>query len=532
MHKSISRPTRRYLSHAITLALLASNSAFAAEFVVQTNGDAGGGIPVLASGNTYTIDTLRSAIEQAESGAFPNADTINFASTLTMGGPVTISLTTVGDTFTIFGLISDSAFGISTDITIQGTGTAADIALDAGALRHFQVNNTGILQIGSLTLSGGSTPQNSSGRGGALLVGTGGDLTLNNSVITGNIAHTGGGVNVEPGGTATIRRSEFRSNSTTGTFGNGTGGAIFARGTTEVIDCTIEQNTANYSGGGIFSSGMLTITGTTLSNNTAQKGGGGLAGNNEANIQLLNSTLSGNSTPSSGGGIKTAGVSLSLINSTIIQNSATAGGGISDGGYSGITLHNTLVAGNTIADGAEQNDLSAVVDATSSNNLIGVETTSFTGISDGVNGNQIGTLAMPLDPVIGSLQNNGGPTLTHKPLFHSPLIDAGDNASATALTTDQRGLDRVVNATVDIGAVETGPDFCEIGPVTFTGPQTLSGSPTYLSESTLGTSGDVTVSDSGIITFVANNSIELGNGFSVTPGGQITMRIKPVSCTP
>jgi hypothetical protein len=55
-------------------------------------------------------------------------------------------------------------------------------------------------------------------------------------------------------------------------------------------------------------------------------------------------------------------------------------------------------------------------------------------------------------PVLGSLANNGGSTWTHTPLPGSPAINAGDNASAT--DTDQRGLPRIAEALVDIGAVE------------------------------------------------------------------------------
>jgi hypothetical protein len=49
---------------------------------------------------------------------------------------------------------------------------------------------------------------------------------------------------------------------------------------------------------------------------------------------------------------------------------------------------------------------------------------------------------------------NGGPTPTLLPLPISPVIDAGDPAFAPPPTEDQRGLPRVINVTIDIGAVE------------------------------------------------------------------------------
>src|SRR5262249_38511430 len=75
-----------------------------------------------------------------------------------------------------------------------------------------------------------------------------------------------------------------------------------------------------------------------------------------------------------------------------------------------------------------------------------------------------GSLASPLDPMLGPLQNNGGSTSTEAPLPGSPVIDAGDAAvdPATDPVTgapllDQRGGLRVVGGNVDAGAVEFQP---------------------------------------------------------------------------
>ena len=55
---------------------------------------------------------------------------------------------------------------------------------------------------------------------------------------------------------------------------------------------------------------------------------------------------------------------------------------------------------------------------------------------------------------LGPLANNGGPTQTHDLLTGSAALNAGDAAFAGDPTTDQRGLPRVANARIDIGAVE------------------------------------------------------------------------------
>jgi hypothetical protein len=62
-----------------------------------------------------------------------------------------------------------------------------------------------------------------------------------------------------------------------------------------------------------------------------------------------------------------------------------------------------------------------------------------------------GTTDNPLNPQLGSLANNGGPTLTHALLAGSPAIDKGNSFGAT---TDQRGVARPQGAAPDIGSFE------------------------------------------------------------------------------
>jgi hypothetical protein len=69
-------------------------------------------------------------------------------------------------------------------------------------------------------------------------------------------------------------------------------------------------------------------------------------------------------------------------------------------------------------------------------------------------GDQINT-----DPLLGPLQNNGGPTFTHALLPGSPAIDAGDPNFTPPPLNDQRGcsFDRVFNGRIDIGSFEVQP---------------------------------------------------------------------------
>src|SRR5262249_2844474 len=86
--------------------------------------------------------------------------------------------------------------------------------------------------------------------------------------------------------------------------------------------------------------------------------------------------------------------------------------------------------------------------------LIGDGTGS--NILDGTNGNKVGTTASPIDPEVGPLQNNGGPTKTMALLAGSPAIDAGTNTGLSVIT-DQRGFDRVPDGPTDMGAFEYQP---------------------------------------------------------------------------
>jgi hypothetical protein len=67
-------------------------------------------------------------------------------------------------------------------------------------------------------------------------------------------------------------------------------------------------------------------------------------------------------------------------------------------------------------------------------------------------GDQINT-----DPMLGPLQNNGGPTLTHALLPGSQAIDTGDPSFAPPPFTDQRGFPRVANGRIDKGSFEVQP---------------------------------------------------------------------------
>lgn len=298
------------------------------------------------------------------------------------------------------------------------------------------IMNLGMLTLEGVTVSGNRTKEGFPGGG----IYNGGMLTMSRSVISGNQTGNGGsGGGIFNTGTLTIRNSTVSNNQTgTGSGGVNTGGGIQnSGGTANIIDSTVSGNSAsgnaNNRGGGIFNgnSGLVRITGSTVSGNsvsgTGINFGGGIHNETNGTVTLASSTVSDNS--ASGGDSIT---------------SFKAGGGIFNNGGT-VNARNTIIAGNSASTSAP--DFSGAL-ASQGYNLIG-STTAVT-ITGDTTGNVLNQNAL-----LGPLQNNGGPTLTHAPLDGSPAIDAGSNADL--LDFDQRGagFPRALGTTVDIGAVES-----------------------------------------------------------------------------
>src|SRR5262249_38478256 len=155
----------------------------------------------------------------------------------------------------------------------------------------------------------------------------------------------------------------------------------------------------------------LTMTGSTLAGNTAGAGGGLF---NQASMTLVNDTIA-NNTADQGGGINTFGFCPArLTNRTIWgQPAAQEGGGIFVGiGDPNVLMKNTLVALNTAVTGP---DIQGTV-VSQGHNLIG-DGTGGSGFTDT---DFVGTSDAPIDPLLGPLQDNGGPTQTHRPAPGDP----------------------------------------------------------------------------------------------------------------
>ena len=215
----------------------------------------------------------------------------------------------------------------------------------------------------------------------------------------------------------------------------------------------------------------LTILRSTLANNLGLQGAGGVyvvngpGSGSQNSVSIIDSTISGNQAGSNGGGVAIGFFdSLTVRDSTITGNNASAGGGIFVSGSGGgtvnspVLLTNALIAGNTAGGAPDCQDNQGVTDG--GHNLLGVQT-GCVGIVNGVNGDQAGTTASPLDPHLGPLANNGGATQTRALLAGSPAINAGsatDCNAAPVSGTDQRAINRNASTRLvcDVGAYDTG----------------------------------------------------------------------------
>jgi hypothetical protein len=339
---------------------------------------------------------------------------------------------------------------------------------------------------GSLTVTGCEFTNNRGINGGAInhLLGT---LTVENSIFTNNDSTPGGplgtaatnytrgyggaiytdGANASGpgftpgavGGTITIRNSQFEGNK-----GAGQGGGlfVFVYNPDKVIveDCTIANNSVikdakgDALGGGVrIGNGDVTVRNTTVENNSALVQGGGLWVAGSSPVTIANSTFSGNQASDAAGTSGLGGAIMlnngsnptTITNSTFAYNHAGFMGGAFWGGGASTTLKNTIVAYNTAANGGNSWNIKQHT---------GTQFTDGGGniqwppknASDPSDINVTASVKLA-DPLLGPLQNNGGPTFTHALLAGSPAINAG----VAGETLDQRGVTRV---NPDIGAFE------------------------------------------------------------------------------
>jgi len=327
-------------------------------------------------------------------------------------------------TFAVTGKITltSGQLTVNKSITISGPG-AGSLAVDGNA-------NTGVFLINSgvtVTISGLSiTNGNASSLGGGIYNGSA-TVMLSNCIVSGNSAQYGGGIYNE---------------------------GVFGSATLTIINSTINGNTVSKEGGGIYAIAVIapvtvTVNNSTISSNSAFLGGGirNVSSGVGANLIISNSSISGNSAEfGNGGGVANQGDNAisEISNSTFSGNSAGFGGGSIHNVAATVELIDTILKAGALGGNILNQS------GTITSNGYNLSDDDAGGYLTGP-GDQINT-----DPILGPLQDNGGPTFTHELLPGSPAIDAGDPSSTPPPSFDQRGpgFDRVSGGRIDIGSFE------------------------------------------------------------------------------
>jgi hypothetical protein len=346
-----------------------------------------------------------------------------------LAGPDTITFAVTGSV-----MLTSPMPDLTDTLDIKGPGAALLSVTNATTNgRVFHVAPGATVRIGGITISGGN--------------------------LAGSPAYGGGIYN---DGMLVLDQASVRDNYVVGLGVASRGGGIFNAGDLTVENSTLDDDSAevtyvwagNSQGGGIYNvpRGHLTVLNSTFSHNYVigewSPSGGGLCNDGTATIDnstfAFNYTVGNSLEMASGSGIQANGTTT-IAHSTIAYNymyaNVTHGLG---GGIAGTvrSMTDTIVADNKAKSGAP--DLYGSL-AVSAYNLIG-NSSGGSGYTQ--------TDLLDVDPRLGGLGDNGGPTKTIGLLAGSLAIDSGDNTDAPDWDQRGPGYPRIVNGTIDRGAFE------------------------------------------------------------------------------
>ncbi|MBA2546100.1 MAG: hypothetical protein H0V15_04390 [Solirubrobacterales bacterium] len=359
---------------------------------------------------------------------------------------------------------TDDVFPASlSDLIIEGAG-AGQTTIDATGLntRILEFRDSVAVAIIGVTFKGG----------------TAGTLSDGND---------GGAIRAISDGPLFMRDVRFEGNQTLYTGGDG--GAISTQKTNLTIDnASFVNNNSGDFGGAIAAStpfqggANVEISNSTFDRNKAMGGGGGaivnqgdpVSGELDSVVTITNSTFDGNTAVGFGGAIDSFGggtTATNLISSTLTRNQANsdntgaeASGALQNGGAA-YTVKNSLIALNSVGAGGTNPNCSGFPFGSQGGNVLGDSTGCLGFVAAGdISG---------VNPLVGALSQNGGPTPTVPLLAGGPAVDHTSNCPAT----DQRGVARPQGAACDTGAFELvpplSPAVAAAGPTPAAGPTGL-----------------------------------------------------------
>lgn len=460
---------------------LTTSSASTAGTLTITNST--GAANLLISGNNLSrvFFVARAGNLMLNGVTVTNGNSTNGGGIFNDVGTLTVVNCIISDNSATFGagIVNRGENGTAT-LTINNSTVSGNSAVgEGGGIENKGYNGGAVVTINSSTVSGNSAINGGGINSGAVdgpgLSGTA-SVTINDSLINRNSASTNGGGISNSIGLLTVNRSTITGNTAFGGLAS-SGGGIYSTSlnllpATVIIDSSTFDGNSALSGGGIYNAttpnanASLTISNSTFSNNSASGAGVSAAGaiyndgrnSGNATLTISNSTFSNNSAPDGSvgaiynDGSDSGNATLTITANTFSGNSARfIGGGIYNRvfgfGRARLTIGNTIM--KTGARGENLvNDPSA-----------GVVSRGYNLFNDNGGGFIVDTTdQINTDPLLGPLQDNGGPTLTFALLPGSLAIDKGKSFD---LMTDQRGMTRPVD-NVSISNA-TGGDGADIG---------------------------------------------------------------------
>ena len=512
---------------APALALLSTSTADASTITVANTNDSGSGslrdaLAGAAPGDTIDLSGL--------SGTININSQLAIANNVTIIGPGAANLSVTGTSGTIFKFTGSSGLTTISGLTMTGA--------TANAIQCFGMRSAD-LKLEEVIVTG-----NSGNYAGGMYFMNCGSLEVVDSTFSNNNStyYEGGGIQFGGTDSVTITGSTFDNNSiSTSRYSRGGGAYIQTSGSISIADSTFINNYSYYGGAGVnLHSNDVTITGSTFSNNTngwgngggafiqgsgnggnalisnstfadnSGRGAAGLAASDFDTVTISASTLSGNSVTNKASALYLRNSVNDIYNSTIVDNAGapavytngnlnmkfvTVTGNDASGNIAGLYFTNgvgvvdsSIIVGNGATPGASLGNYQATVTITQS--LL----SDFTAANIATDGTDVTGVT---DAGLGSLTDNGGPTLTKALLASSPAIDLVTTLPAPFIGSsfDQRGTGygRVAGSYADAGAFEYGA----VAPTTTSSTSSTSTTSTTTPSSTSTTLAPTTTTAAG-----------------------------------
>ncbi len=503
------------------------------------------GWTMMLDGVTITDNmAMGTAADNGGGGVFNNGGTLSLVNvgfggnTATQGSGSGGGLLTTNGTVTITGGAFGGAYGTTDTVFGSADTFAGNRASRAGGAIEVIEGTVTINNVNFVANATGSSP----GNGGAIHVSSSAVVTVTGGTVANNTAtREGGGFWNQQAARMTVTGTSFTGNSAAGDAADDGGGALFNNGgTMRLFGVQASGNSATGtagSGGAILNlRGTLRMSGGEVTGNRANRAGGGIEDANGI-VQMDSVLVAGNSiavaAPGNGGGLHSGGGTVTVTNSSFLDNSAVEGGGLWSSGILSIvsTDGGDMFVMNNVGTGdAATNGGGGVFQQAGTLTMIGVmvEDNAATGTS-GSGGGLFVADGVQASVTKGTISNNranragGGIEIANDPMAGGVAlltlddVEVNGNTIAVAAPGNGGGIHSGGGALVIKGGLIASNSAVEGGGVWSNGPVTI------------------TVDSEGIGTGIVSNeatgddATHGGGGIFVQTGGAFTVEDATVS---